>query len=85
MQRKAAGPGTLTISVMKPAAYIMMLFGFLLGGCESPEATRARTGAGADMGNRSEIVRKHEGSNPYYKTPRISPAKHPRRFRPAGL
>jgi hypothetical protein len=56
----------------------MMLLGLLLGGCESPEATRARAGgAGADMGNRSQIVRMHEGSNPYYKTPQVSPAKHP--------
>jgi hypothetical protein len=56
----------------------MMLLGLLVGGCESPEATRARAGgAGADMGNRSENVRMHEGSNPYYKTPQLSPAKHP--------
>jgi hypothetical protein len=39
-------------------------------GCGSPEASRTRGGgAGGDVGNRREVVRMHEGSRPYYRTP----------------
>ena len=49
-----------------------------LAGCTSPEATRARGGGpGADVGNRGEIVEMHEGSRPFYETPRIIPTTHP--------
>jgi hypothetical protein len=42
----------------------------VLLGCASPEATRTRGGgAGGDVGNRREVVRMHEGSRPYYRTP----------------
>jgi hypothetical protein len=38
--------------------------------CTSPEATRMRAGGpGADPGNRGAIVRMHEGSEPYWRTP----------------
>ncbi|HEY2995488.1 MAG TPA: hypothetical protein VGM22_21960 [Methylomirabilota bacterium] len=38
--------------------------------CTSPEATRARAGGpGADPGNRRSMVRMHEGSDPYWRTP----------------
>ena len=41
-----------------------------LGACASPEATRQRAGgSGGDVGNRTEAVRMHEGSDPYYRTP----------------
>ncbi|HET7344143.1 MAG TPA: hypothetical protein VFL90_21950 [Methylomirabilota bacterium] len=39
--------------------------------CTSPEATRMRAGGpGADPGNRGRVVRMHEGSRPYWRTPR---------------
>ena len=35
-------------------------------GCTSPETTRTRGGGpGADVGNRREIVRMHEGAQPF--------------------
>jgi hypothetical protein len=47
-------------------------------GCASPEMTRARGGGpGADVGNRGKVVEMHEGSQPFWKTPKIIPAKHP--------
>ena len=45
---------------------------FLVLGCTSPEATRARGGGpGGDKGNRGEVVEMHAGSEPYYKTPHL--------------
>jgi hypothetical protein len=45
---------------------------FIVLGCTSPEATRARGGGpGGDKGNRGEAVEMHAGSEPYYKTPRL--------------
>ncbi len=47
-------------------------------GCTSPEATRLRAGgSGADVGNRGTTVRMHEGSQPYWATPRIAGAGVP--------
>jgi hypothetical protein len=44
----------------------------LAAACTSPEATRQRAGGpGADTGNRGEQVRMHEGSEPYWNTPRV--------------
>ena len=44
-----------------------------LAACTSPEAERARGGgAGADIGNRSPVVRMHEGAEPYFKTPCVT-------------
>lgn len=41
------------------------------GACTSPEATRMREGgAGADPGNRRDVVKLHEGADPYWRTPR---------------
>jgi hypothetical protein len=49
-----------------------------IGGCSSPESGRARGGGrGGDVGNRGEIVRMHEGAQPYANTPKVMPAKHP--------
>jgi hypothetical protein len=43
----------------------------VLAACTSPEATRVRGGGpGADPGNRSRVVQMHEGSRPYWNTPR---------------
>ena len=60
-------------TVTKVAAFLLYL-----AGCSSPEAIRTRGGGpGADIGNRSEVVEMHEGSHPFYETPRLIPAKHP--------
>ena len=51
---------------------------FYLAACASPETTRTRGGGpGADVGNRGKFVEMHEGSQPFWKTPKIIPAKHP--------
>ena len=43
-------------------------------GCGSPEARRARgKGPGADVGNRRDPVRIHDGADPYHETPRVLP------------
>jgi hypothetical protein len=60
--------------------WLLAVLVFLAGvtGCTSPEATRTRGGGpGADVGNRSEHVEMHAGSQPYWKTPQLIPAKHP--------
>jgi hypothetical protein len=45
--------------------------GALAAACTSPEATRLQAGGpGADPGNRGSLVEMHEGSQPYWKTPR---------------
>jgi hypothetical protein len=57
---------------------IAVLSLLVVGGCSSPEAARNRGGGpGADLGNRGEIVRMHEGAQPYANTPKVMPAKHP--------
>ena len=49
-----------------------------LPACASPEATRSRgQGPGADLGNRPRVVRMHEGSDPFWKTPRRITGEHP--------
>lgn len=49
-----------------------------LAACTSPEATRARGGgAGADKGNRGDVVLMHEGARPYAGTPRLIPSEPP--------
>jgi hypothetical protein len=42
-----------------------------LAGCTSPETGRTRGGSGADVGNRTKVVRLHEGADPFYKTPKL--------------
>ena len=57
---------------------LLTIVTILIAGCASPEATRSRGGGpGADLGNRGSIVRMHEGSRPYEKTPKIIAAEHP--------
>jgi hypothetical protein len=44
----------------------------MLSACTSPEATRMRAeGRGGDVGNVGEVVQMHEGSAPYWRTPRL--------------
>lgn len=56
----------------------LWLIGLMLftGACSSPEAERTRGGgAGADVGNRRDVVLMHEGSSPFALTPRLVPAE----------
>ena len=47
-----------------------------LAACASPETGRSRGGGpGADVGNRTKIVRMHEGADPFYKTPKLIPSQ----------
>ena len=49
-----------------------------LAGCGSPETQRTRGGGpGADVGNRSTIVRMHEGARPFDRTPKIIVSQPP--------
>lgn len=55
-------------------AVILLFLLAALAACASPEARRSRAGGpGADVGNRGRVVLMHEGSRPFYKTPRIIP------------
>jgi hypothetical protein len=57
---------------------MVVAFSLYLAGCASPEASRTRGGGpGADVGNRSEVVEMHEGSQPFHETPRLIPTTHP--------
>ena len=63
---------------MKRALPALLLVMAAAAGCDSPEAHRSRAGGpGADVGNRPENVRMHEGSEQFWKTPRRSPGGHP--------
>ena len=63
---------------MNLAVIVLTALSFFLVGCASPETTRTRGGGpGADVGNRGKYVEMHEGSQPFWKTPKIIPAKHP--------
>jgi hypothetical protein len=63
---------------VRKALLVTLVIFFCFGGCSSPETTRTRGGGpGADSGNRDKIVRTHEGSRPFEKTPRLIPTKHP--------
>ena len=49
-----------------------------LSACTSPEATRSRgQGPGGDVGNRTAVVKMHEGSQPFWKTPKHIAGEHP--------
>ena len=49
-----------------------------LSACGSPETTRTRGGGpGADVGNRTSIVRMHEGARPFDKTPKVIAGRPP--------
>jgi hypothetical protein len=56
---------------MKAVAFTVLLIGCMLAvACTSPEASRVRGGRGADVGNRREVVKIHDGAEPFWKTPR---------------
>jgi len=53
-----------------PWLAIVLLSLFSLTACVSPESTRARGGGpGADPLNHAQVVKMHEGSSQYWKTP----------------
>ncbi len=53
------------------ARALLLVLASVLAACTSPEATRMRAGGpGADVGNRAETVLMHEGSQPFWHTPR---------------
>jgi hypothetical protein len=63
---------------MNPPVVFLIALVLFVAGCASPETTRTRGGGpGADIGNRGNIVRIHEGAKPFEKTPKIIPTKHP--------
>ena len=63
---------------MGHTAIIFLAFLCALAACTSPETGRSRGGGpGADVGNRGKVVEMHEGSLPFWKTPKIITAKHP--------
>ena len=63
---------------MKTVAFTVLLIGCSVAvGCASPEATRVRGGAGADVGNRPQVVKMHDGAEPFWKTPRRIDTQHP--------
>jgi hypothetical protein len=63
---------------MNGALWIVIPGFLLMLGCTSPEVTRTRGGGpGADVGNRQESVRMHEGARPFENTPKLIPGTHP--------
>ena len=63
---------------MKPRLMRLLIAAVFIAACDSPETARSRGGGpGADVGNRDKLVETHEGSQPFWKTPKIIPAKHP--------
>jgi hypothetical protein len=59
---------------VRTAPLIFFAVLFALAACTSPETGRSRgSGPGADVGNRTtaKMVRMHEGSDPFAKTPKI--------------
>ena len=63
---------------MNFAVIVLTACSFYLAGCASPETTRTRGGGpGADVKNRAKVVEMHEGSQPFWKTPKLIPTKHP--------
>jgi hypothetical protein len=63
---------------MKIAAIPITALLLCMAGCASPEATRTRGGGpGADVGNRGQVVRIHEGARPFENTPKLIPTNHP--------
>ena len=63
---------------MSLAATVVIALLLFSIGCTSPEVMRTRGGGpGADVGNRGDVVRMHEGANPYERTPRLIPTEHP--------
>jgi formate-dependent nitrite reductase membrane component NrfD len=60
------------VVVLSSERWLAVVAVLALAACTSPEATRLRAGGpGADVGNRGAEVAMHEGSRPYWQTPRV--------------
>jgi hypothetical protein len=60
------------VSLRAGALALLIAAALAVAACESPEARRGRgSGPGADVGNRGPTVQMHEGSRPYWDTPRL--------------
>jgi len=63
---------------MRTVAFIVLLIGgAVAAGCVSPESTRVRGSRGADVGNRPEVAKMHDGAEPFWKTPRLVTSHDP--------
>jgi hypothetical protein len=63
--------------MMRTAAFtLLVIVCIVAASCVSPETTRVRGGRGADVGNRPEVAKMHDGAEPFWKTPRLV-ATHP--------
>ena len=63
---------------MGHTAIIFLTVICVLAACASPETGRPRGGGpGADIGNRTKVIRMHEGADPFYKTPKLIPSQPP--------
>jgi hypothetical protein len=63
---------------VNPSAFILLVALCILAACASPETGRTRGGGpGADTGNRTKVVRMHEGADPFYKTPKLIRSQSP--------
>jgi hypothetical protein len=57
---------------------VVLIAGVAMSGCSSPEAVRQRGGGlGGDTNNRPALVKTHEGSRQYWKTPVMIPVEGP--------
>ena len=57
---------------MKMVPFTVLLVGSTVAvGCVSPESTRVCGGRGADVGNRPEVAKMHDGAEPFWETPRL--------------
>jgi hypothetical protein len=56
---------------------VLATIALALAAC-SPEARRARAGGpGGDVGNRGDVLKMHEGSQPYWRTPHVAGIRGP--------
>ena len=63
---------------MRQSLLVTLMAVFWSAGCSSPETMRTRGGGpGADVDNRKESVRMHEGARPFANTPKLIPGNHP--------
>ena len=63
---------------MRTTPVVLFVVLCALAACASPETGRSRGGgSGADVGNRTKVVRMHEGADPFYKTPKLIASQSP--------
>jgi hypothetical protein len=62
---------------VRPTQVIFLVVLCALAACASPETGRVRGAPGADTGNRTKVVRMHEGADPFYKTPKLIRSQSP--------